>query len=150
MSWSWSSNKMFCLFPTEEEGTQLANAVSNICRQIEKREQFLREITKRGREQGIGMKLNLKFWLLLLEFNPISIFWHFKRKTSQNSCRFSKWGKAEKSTMCTFLFYFFFHFRLISTLCSFAISIFWLCAIDIIFDLFLQSAPPPSFHLLSY
>ena len=66
---------MFCLFPTEEEeGTQLANAVSNICRQIEKREQFLKEITERGREQGIGMKLNLKFWLLLLEFNPISIF----------------------------------------------------------------------------
>ena len=38
---------MFCLFPTEEEGgTQLANAVSNICRQIEKREQFLKEITE--------------------------------------------------------------------------------------------------------
>ena len=151
MSWSWSSKKMFCLFPTEEEGgTQLANAVSNICRQIEKREQFLKEITEaENKELAWNWIWNSGFFCLsLILFQYFDILKGKLRKILVGSPSGERQKRARR--ILSYSIFLKHVFRLISTLCSFAISIFWLCAIDIIFDLFLQSAPPPSFHLLSY
>ena len=134
---------MFCLFPTEEgEGTQLANAVSNICRQIEKREQFLREIIEaepENKELAWNWIWNSGFFCLsLILFQYFDILKGKLRKILVGSPS----GERQKRARCVLSYSIFLRhfFRLISTLCSFAISIF----IDIIFDLFLQSAPPLS------
>ena len=114
MSWSWSSNKMFCLFPTEEEGTQLANAVSNICRQIEKREQFLKEITEaENKELAWNWIWNSGFFCLsLILFQYFDILKGKLRKILVGSPS----GERQKRARCVLSYSIFFPTYFISLL----------------------------------